>query len=197
MLNSTNKFLNQVTKFGAMLTIIVLVSACSSKEIVNESNFDAPVDYVDQTQEQGIYVDNNEVLATTELHSEANHLEKSLGKKAHNKVAQKKVRKALRLQAKVKSITQRHESVRSHQILEKNQSSESAVIGSIEDINQVLPPPPPIAATTATVVAVWGFGNWPYFLLGLLGIGLGTLGYKVISARGKVRRKSKRRLIFN
>lgn len=187
------------TKLGTAVTILVLLAACSSKEIVNESSEVDHANYADTAADVNPYVDQSELPVREQEEREIKKVKRSTVKKFKKKSARKPIAKKDRIE---------RESVRT----EKLELQEAALpaIGSIDN-SQTPPTPPPVdglmadqtidqplfESETSTDYSGLILENW-HFLLMFLGLGLGSwAGFKLFQKRFWNRRKSKRRLVFN
>jgi hypothetical protein len=173
------------TKIGASVTILVLVAACSSKQVINEASIQEPAQLNDTVADQNPYVDQSELPVREQEERKVTHKRASTKKKSHKRhVAHKPV---------------------------KHEDQAAAAIGSIENTPSMPTPPPPpeqtlgestmdqqaLEESTSLDFSGLILENW-IWILGLIGLGTaGYLGFRFYSKRGSSKRKSKRRLVFN
>lgn len=195
---------NQVkfaTKLGTVVTIFVLLTACSSKEIVNEASFIDHADYSDTSGNESPYVDQAEL--PVQEPKKVKQAKRSTVKKFKKKSATKPVAKKDRVEPE----TWRGDKLAASSFDEASLPA----IGSVVNSQTPTPPAPPVEglmadqsldeplfeSETSTDYSGLILENWHY-LLALLGLGLGSwLGYKLLRSRVGNRRKSKRGLVFN
>lgn len=183
-------------KIGSSVTILVLVAACSSKQVINEASIQdqQAAELTDTAADQNPYVDQAELPAREQEQKQVSH-KRSHAKKNHKRHVARKT---------VKPVEKREEVV-------KQEEAALPAIGSVENSGGQMPPPPPppelalgesldqTAIDGATTMDFSGLilENW-YYILGLILLGAGGwYGFKAYSKRGTSKRKSKRRLVFN
>ena len=179
--------------FGTAVTILVLASACSSKQVINESNLPMPIEdeqeYTDSASDANPYIDRAE-----EPVRETKKLKK-------NKKSKKK--SALLGKRKKKMIAKHQPAAPAIEESKFDESALAAAAGTVGGPDQ-MPPPPPIMEEEAVLEDTslsfdyfgWFFSNW-YFFAALAGIlGFAWLGTQFVYKKSK-KSKSKRKLVFN
>lgn len=204
-----------VTKFGLSVTVLVLIAACSSKQVLNESQVEVPAEYTDEVTDVGSpYVDQTEVPAFQEDEMErvaqTEHNVKSKVEKKKKKKKSKKARKSALLKKKKKKVKYAEKSVEKTSKSESNNDLETS-LAAMGSVGGDLPPPPsatgedvgaalemhapvvldqPVVAETDLLTTL--LDHW-YYALGVI-----TLSIAFWFALGrKTTRKGKRRLVFN
>jgi hypothetical protein len=208
MFDLNKKHLKIATKLGASVTILVLLAACSSKEIVNEAAVLEPIEYTDTAADQNPYIDQSELPVREQEAREISKSKRPAIKKNKKKSSRKPIAR--------KKIEKRQHIEKRHEVAQQSfdsQIEEAALpaIGSVDNTQPPVPPAPPaldIGADSSADQALYEtessadfsgliLENWHY-LLGLLALGLGSFfGFKFFQKRFLNRRKSKRRLVFN
>jgi hypothetical protein len=195
MFDLNKKHLKIATKLGASVTILVLLAACSSKEIVNEAAVLEPIEYTDTAADQNPYIDQSELPVREQEAREISKSKRPAIKKNKKKSSRKPIAR--------KKIEKRQHIEKRHEVAQQSFDSqiEEAALPAIGSVDNTQPPVPPAQALYETESSADFSGlileNWHY-LLGLLALGLGSFfGFKFFQKRFLNRRKSKRRLVFN